>query len=193
MRYAPRRGPPRPPGGRKNWTYVRKATQNTRLIRSSCQEQKQAQTELAAHNYMDVSAQINPEESSKCSNQFIRPLTAAIVVAACSNSPSLSHVLCGSCCYTTAIIAAQTEISCSFVPPVCVACALQGHRRQNNSRVTKDVKPLCQINALFPVRQRQPHQDSTRATESLLRAGVLILFLAENPRSHSVVCYIRII
>ena len=52
---------------------------------------------------MGVSAQINPEESWKCLNQLFRPLISAILVAACSNSPSLSHILYSSCCYITAI------------------------------------------------------------------------------------------
>ena len=230
---------------------------------------------------MDVSAQINPEESSKCSNQFIRPLTAAIVVAACSNSPSLSHIFflfsfflhtptfqlldkpwsqvsprvlpstfiahrvqqshCSSIfhrvllthalalsasqfvhkkkkntnsyeyahsggfkltklTYTTAVLyycyitpSSQPETKHLARSIQCLLLAPCKGIVESIEGFTTDVKPLCQINALFPVRQRQPHQDSTRATESLLRAGVLILFLAENPRSHSVVCYIRII
>ena len=36
-------------------------------------------------------------------------------------------------------------------------------------------------------------KSSRRATKSLLLPGVLILFWAENPRSHSIVCYVRII
>ena len=59
----------RAPGGDFFLVHVRQLSQNARLIRSSFLQraQKKAQREPAAHNYcMDVSAQVNPEESSKC-------------------------------------------------------------------------------------------------------------------------------
>ena len=75
---------------------------------------------------------------------------------------------------------------------VFVTCALQGHRRKYNSRFTKDAQPVCQINTLFPVRQRQLHQERKACHQkNLAVARSLILFWADNPRSHSIVRQVR--
>ena len=80
-----------------------------------------------------------------------------------------------------AIIAAQNETSCWFVP-VFVACASQRHRRKFNSRsFTMNVKPLCQINALFPVRQRQQHQELKPCHQMLASGRSLDIVLGREP------------
>ena len=66
-----------------------------------------------------------------------------------------------------ATIPAKNEICSLFVP---VLLALRKGIVENNGRFTKDAKPLCEISALFPVRQRQPHQE-LKACHRKLAAG----------------------
>ena len=91
-----------------------------------------------------------------------------------------------------AIIAAKNEISCSFVP---VFCYLRLARA--SSKITAASRRMSSSFVMsttcFLYDKDSRIESSRRATESLLRAGILILFWAENPRSHSIVCYIRII
>ena len=116
-----------------------------------------------------------------------------ILIAACSSSPSLSHIqstiqqlLYNCCTWYNAIVAAKNGISRSSV------CYLRLARASSKTAAaSRRISSRCvRSTPCFLYDKNSRIRSSRRATESLLRAAVLILFWAENPRSHSIVCYI---
>ena len=65
---------------------------------------------------------------------------------------------------------------------------------ENNGRFTKDVKAYCKINALFPVRQRRPHQELKACHRKRAAGRNRNPVLGREPAvALWIVCYIRII
>ena len=124
------------------------------------------------------------------------PLATAIFVAACSNSPSLSHILySSSSSYSTALqryhrsqkrTILLVHFSVRYLRLGRASSKITAASRRMSSRFVGSTPCfLCDKDSRI--------KSSRRATGSLLRAGVLILFWAENPRSYSIACYIQII
>ena len=130
---------------------------NARLIQSSCKEHREKHRSCCTKKTSWISARRSTLIIFEVLKSINSPLISAIFVAACSNSPSLSHLLYNSC-YTTAINILRTTLPSqprmkylarSFQ---CLLLAPCKGIVENNGRFSKDAKPLCQVNALFPVR-----------------------------------------
>ena len=99
-------------------------------------------------------------------------------IAACSNSPSLSHNIYTTC-YTMPSSQPKTKyLARSFQCLLLAPCkSIVG----NIGRSTKDVKPLGHINALFAVPQRQPYQDLNACHRKLAAGKSLDPVLGREP------------
>ena len=185
----PPQGPPEPPEGSRFFlTYVRKFTQYAILIRSSCEEHRNKHRQNLQHLTAWVSAHrstlrnlLNVEiiRFALLSPQI--SLLILALMAACSNSPSLSHVLLNSCAIQLLYNAIKAKTKHLAGSLQCLLLAPCKGIVENNGRFTKDVRPLCQINALFPVRQRQPHQDLNACHRKLAASGSLDAVLGREP------------
>ena len=158
--------------------YVRKFTQNARLIRSSFQRtHKQAQTEPAAHNGMDVSVQANPDESStymlksidfpSYHRNFRVNINSSLHQLVFAISLTIQQLLYN--CYTTPSSQPKTNnLARSFQ---CLFLAPSKGIVKNNSPFTKDIKPLLSDHRLVScTQQRQPPQE-LKACHRNLAAG----------------------
>ena len=130
-------------------------------------------------------------------------LVTAISVAACSNSPSLSHThYAGAVLFNgyIAIITAKKNNILLVRSSVSYWCFSRASSKISAASHRKDVKCFCQIHALFPVRPRPPHQDLNACHRELAAGRDFITtkyihnipFWVENPRSRNVVCIIII-
>ena len=134
--------------------------------------QKQAQRAPAAtQKCMDISAQLSPEESLKCSNQLIRPFTTTVKIANRIYLPSLSHtpyktvaipLLCTQCCNHR-----PERIIMLVRSSVCKLRLARASSKQK-SRFTQTMSsPFCQFNSpcFLCDEDSRVKKSSRRATE----------------------------
>ena len=171
--------PPQAPRRRKkHWhmcKYLHKFTQNARLIRSSCKEHRIKHRENLLHITAWMSARMSTLRNVRMLKSIDSPPYHRNFRSSLQQERSLRYLTYQGTIqqlrynsYATLYSHPKTK---SLVRPF--QCLLLGPCKgvvENSGRFTKDVKPLCKINAFFPVRQRQPHE-KLKACDRKLAAG----------------------